>query len=202
MAEDDIGVIIGSITGIFFPIIVLLVSGFVNIKHGNRWVILIPSFLILLFFILGFELYNKLTELLLILSSLIIVFVFLDQITKKIIPNGVKYIIGGVYIIPNLLFFMVWIFGLGDYLAPTKYADIPSKNYKITMRATGNFSDIQVKCDLRKEYINNLVYKIIDEVLIKEVQIEDLISFEETDTGFVITCKNGKVAKLEKNIQL
>jgi len=201
MAEDDIGVIIGSITGIFFPIIVLLISRFVNIKKGNRWKILILSFFILLFFILGFELYNKLTELLLILFSLITVFVFSDKITQKIIPNGVKYIIGGVYIIPNFLFFMLWIFGLGDYLAPTKYANIQNGGYNITMRATGNFSDIQVKCDLRKEYIDNLIYKTIDEVLIQEVQIEDLISFEETDNSFVITCKNGKVEKLEKNIQ-
>ena len=88
MAEDDIGVIIGSITGIFFPIIVLLISRFVNIKKGNRWIILILSFFILLFFILGFELYNKLTELLLILFSLITVFVFSDKIEKHPVIAG------------------------------------------------------------------------------------------------------------------
>ncbi|AFM06063.1 hypothetical protein Fleli_3751 [Bernardetia litoralis DSM 6794] len=201
MSVDDIGVMIGSITGVFFPVIVLLISRFINFKKGSRWIILIPSFLILLFFILGFELYNKLIELLLVLLSLITLFVYLDQITKRIIPRSVKYVIGGVYIIPNFFLFILWIFGIGDYLAPIKYADIQSRNYKITIRATGNFSDIQVKCDLRKEYINNLAYKTIDEVLIKEVQIKDLISFEETDNSFVITCKNGEIAKLEKNTQ-
>ena len=121
-----------------------------------------------------------------ILFSLIIVFVFIYQITEQFIPKILMYIYGVVYIILNLLFSMIWIFGLGDYLAPIKYANIQNEGYKITMRATGNFSDIQVKCDLRKIYIDNLVYKTVDEKLIKEVEIEDLISFEETDSSFEI----------------
>ena len=76
MAQDDIGVIIGSIIGIFFPVIVLLISRFINIKKGNRWLILIPSFLILLFFIVGFELYNKLTELLKVITVNLVMFIF------------------------------------------------------------------------------------------------------------------------------
>ncbi|MEM6298104.1 MAG: hypothetical protein AAF740_05375 [Bacteroidota bacterium] len=183
--------------GLTFPVIVIIFSRLVIAKLSAKWVVVIPA-IVLSFYFWGFRLYNKDVESILLAFSAIILVATIDQLTKEFILKWIKYIISGLYTLIVFLGNIVWIWILGDYFAESTFFDSGNPRYKISCQATGNFTDIQVFCELREEKISGLVYVVRDGELMHEVTIEELISIKEHEDSFVLTYKGDNEARLDK----
>ena len=181
---EDIILYYGIVVGMFFPVLVFIFSKLINTKKSKLYVVF-PLAILSLYFT-GYELYNKKIEIFVISLAFIFLFVFLNQLSREIIPKLLKYIISTLYIVFNVLIGLIWIWGLGDYLSQPIFAKVDNEDFKIAYKVAGNFSDIQVLCELRQDFYENVIYKTVDSQLVKEVYIRDFNLIKELENGFQI----------------
>lgn len=180
-----------------FPFLVLLIPK-EKLTYTSLVILSTLSVLLLVGSSQGYGICNKKVEFMVLFFALISIFSLIDKLTQKEISNWLKLGLSIGYLILNAVTFLATIWTLGDYFAGPEGLRNLDKNSDciLVLTHTGNFSDYQVTCELRKEVWKGFLYKTIDVGIIEGTGIDGIYSIGETGKEVIIESRNAEPLRL------